>query len=282
MTLLAVAVSGLGLVSPDEPVIHADDEALLRGRAAFETIRVYDGRPFRLEQHLERLCGSAERIGLPAVDCDGLRALADEALAAAGEPDVGLRFFWTPGREGANEPVALALVSTLPPSLEAERASGLRLATVETAVSPLLAGVKSTSYAANIAARDDASRRDADDALFLGADRTLLEAPTSNVWFREGRTLLTPTLQLPILAGVTRSVLLELAPRHGYEVEEGVYPLERLLVAEEAFVCSTIREVVGVVEVDGEPIGDGRPGEAARRLLDGLRALVTAELGARV
>ena len=65
MSLLAVAVSGRGVVDPDEPVLPADDEALLRGRAAFETVRVYGGRPFRLAEHLERLAGSAELIGLP-------------------------------------------------------------------------------------------------------------------------------------------------------------------------------------------------------------------------
>ena len=63
MTLVALAVLGRGVVAPDEPVLHADDEALLRGRAAFETLRVYAGRPFRLDDHLARLAGSAERIG---------------------------------------------------------------------------------------------------------------------------------------------------------------------------------------------------------------------------
>ena len=66
VTVLALAVGGRGLVDPDEPVLHADDEAFLRGRAAFETIRVYGGRPFRLDDHLERLAGSAERLDLPA------------------------------------------------------------------------------------------------------------------------------------------------------------------------------------------------------------------------
>jgi 4-amino-4-deoxychorismate lyase len=278
VTLLAVAVSGRGLVSPDEPVVHADDEALLRGRAAFETLRVYGGHPFRLEQHLDRLCASAKRIGLHEVDRETLCELAAEALDAAGEPEAVLRFFWTPGREGADAPLALALVSTLPSGQEEERARGLRLASVESAVSPLLAGVKSTSYAANIAARDDAARRDADDALFVATDGTVLEAPTANVWFREGRTLLTPTLELPILAGVTRSVVCELAPQHDYDVEEGVYPLERLLGADEVFVCSTVREIVGVVAVDGAPIADGRPGEASRELEQTLRDAATAQV----
>ena len=81
---LAVAVSGRGLVGLDEPVLVADDEGFLRGRAAFETLRVYSGRPFRLEEHLARLARSSERIGLPAPDLPEVEQLADRALAAAG------------------------------------------------------------------------------------------------------------------------------------------------------------------------------------------------------
>jgi branched-subunit amino acid aminotransferase/4-amino-4-deoxychorismate lyase len=271
MTLVAVAVSGRGVVDPNEPVLHADDEALLRGRAAFETLRVYDGRPFRLEQHLERLARSAQRIGLAPVDAALLRGLADDALNAAAQDDVALRFFWTPGREGTGAPTGLALVSTLPRSQAEELERGLRLVSVRTAVPPLLAGVKSTSYAANIAARDEAIRHDADDAVLVTADGTVLEGPTANVWLREGTTLLTPPLELPILAGVTRSVVSELAADHGYAVEEAAFPLERLAAADEVFMSSTVREIAGCVELDGKPIGEGRPGEAARKLQQALR-----------
>ena len=100
MTVLALAVGGRGLVDPSEPVLHADDEAFLRGRAAFETIRVYDGRPFRLDDHLDRLAGSAGRLGLPAVDAVGFRGIVREALDASGEPNAVLRLYITPGREG--------------------------------------------------------------------------------------------------------------------------------------------------------------------------------------
>jgi len=72
VTLLAVAEVGLGSLDPNAPVLHADDEGVLRGRAVFETIRVYDGHPFRLDAHLGRLAASAARIGLPPVDADGL------------------------------------------------------------------------------------------------------------------------------------------------------------------------------------------------------------------
>ena len=97
MTALAVAVSGRGIVEPDAPVLRADDEALLRGRAVFETLRVYGGRPFRLDAHLERLAASAGAIGLPAVDRDELVTLTGLALDHAATPDAVLRLVWTPG-----------------------------------------------------------------------------------------------------------------------------------------------------------------------------------------
>jgi branched-subunit amino acid aminotransferase/4-amino-4-deoxychorismate lyase len=114
-------------------------------------------------------------------------------------------------RPRAGEPTGLALVSTLPSGHEELRARGLRLAVVPWAPGPLIAGTKSTSYAENMAAQDEAARRGADDALFVAHDGVVLEAPTSNVWWREERRLLTPSLELPILAGVTRAAVHELA-----------------------------------------------------------------------
>jgi branched-subunit amino acid aminotransferase/4-amino-4-deoxychorismate lyase len=272
MTLLAVAEVGRGPLDPHAPVLHADDQGVLRGRAVFETIRVYGGHPFRLDAHLDRLAASAARIGLPPVDADGLALAVDQALAAAGESEAVLRLLWTPGREGVGEPTGLALVSTLPSSHDELRARGLRLAVVPWAPGALIAGTKSTSYAENMAAQDEAARRDADDALFVAPDDVVLEGPTSNVWWREERRLLTPSLELPILAGVTRATLIELASDAGYGVEEGFFPLERLLAADEAFLSSSIREVMPVVAVDGAPIGNGRPGPAAESLQRALRS----------
>lgn len=272
MTLLAVAEVGVGALDPDRPVLHADDGGVLRGRAVFETIRVYDGHPFRLDAHLARLAASAERIGLPPVDASGLAAAVEEALAASAETDAVLRLLWTPGREGEGRPTGLALVSTLPEGHKALRARGLRLAVVPWAPGALIAGTKSTSYAENIAAQDEAARRGADDALFVAPDGIVLEAPTSNVWWREDRRLLTPSLELPILAGVTRATLLELAEDAGYGVEEGTFPLERLLAADEVLLTSSIREVMPVVAVDDRVVGGGEPGPAAESFQRALRA----------
>jgi 4-amino-4-deoxychorismate lyase len=279
VTVLALAVGGRGLVDPTEPVLHADDEAFLRGRGAFETIRVYGGRPFRLDDHLERLAGSSERLDLPAVDTDAFRALAGQAIEAAGGGDVVLRLYLTPGREGEGRPTALAMVSTIPAVLEERRATGMRMITVPLGLDPdlraeapwLLGGVKSTSYAVNMAAEAEARRRGADDAVFLAAGPIVLEGPVTNIWWRRGRQLFTPALDLGILAGVTRSTLLDEAEGLGYAVREGAYPVAELAAAEEAFTSSSVREVMPVIELDGEPIGTGAPGPAAGELQAALR-----------
>ena len=226
MTLLAVAVGGRGIVDPDEPVLHADDEALLRGRAAFETMRVYDGTPFRLDEHLRRLAGSAARIGLQEVDPRECEELARAALAEAQAQDAVLRVYWTAGREGEGRPTALALVSAIPSHLEEMRERGISVITLPLGVDPnvralapwLLGGVKSTSYAVNMAAEAEAKRRGADDALFLASEDIVLEGPVTNVWWRLEDVLYTPALELGILAGVTRGTLMTEAARLGYEV----------------------------------------------------------------
>jgi branched-subunit amino acid aminotransferase/4-amino-4-deoxychorismate lyase len=120
-----------------------------------------------------------------------------------------------------------------------------------------------------MAAQDEAARRGADDALLVAPDDTVLEGPTSNVWFREGKCLLTPSLELPLLAGVTRAAIRELAPSLGYEVEEGTFTLDRLRRADEVFLSSSVREVMPATEVDGEPLGRG---DAATQLQGALRA----------
>jgi len=271
MTPLAVAVSGRGLVDPDEPAVHVDDEAFMRGRGAFETLRVYGGRPFRLEDHLERLQGSCARLGLAPPGPGELKPLVDDALSAAGAQEAMLRIYATPGREARGEPVALAVVSELPAGLEELRSRGIRLASVEFRPARLIGEVKSTSYALNMVALDEAAVRGADDAVFLAGDGIVLEATTSNIWWRRGRTLQTPSIDLGLLAGVTRAVLVELAPTLGYELAEGAFPVSELAEAEEAFTSSSVREVMPAVALDGAPIGDGRPGPAARELQATLR-----------
>jgi len=271
MSLLALAVTGRGLVDPAEPAVRADDEALLRGRAAFETLRVYAGRPFRLEAHLDRLAASAESIDLPPVARAEVEDLASLVLPA-GVGDAVLRLVWTAG-PAAGPPSGLALLSEIPAWIEDARARGARavsLLGVRAAAPWLLPGVKSTSYAVNMAAETEARRRGAEEAIFVDGDGVVLEGTVTNVWWRSGQTLHTPSLDLGILAGVTRAALLELAPSCGYGVEEGTYLLDDVLGADEAFTSSSIREVLPIVELDSRKL---ERGTAADALQEALRTL---------
>ena len=275
---LAVGVLGRGLVDPDSAVIHADDAGLLRGLAAFETVRVYRGRAFALEEHLRRLSSSASRLGLSAPDVAGLEDLVTEAIAAAGVPDASLRITVTGGR-GGEAPVSLVLLQPIPPELDDLRAGGIAAVSLQLGTDPrarreapwLLDGVKSTSYAVNMAAFAEARRRGAQDAVFVAADGTVLEGPVTNVWWRRGAVLYTPSLDLGILAGVTRAWVMRLAGDAGYRVVEGWFGLDELAAADEAFSSSSVRELMPIVRLDGEPLGEGRPGGAAGALQAALR-----------
>jgi len=281
MSTLAVVALGRGLVDPEAPIFAVDDVGMTRGQAAFETIRVYAGRPFALAQHLDRLLDGAARLDLPPVARADLESLAHQALAAAGTPDCALRYYWTGGREGEGRSVVLATVSAIPAGFDAQRLVGITVASMSLGVDStprdqlpwLLSGVKSTSYAVNLAARAEAVRRGAEDALFLANDATVLEGPTSNVWWRQGRTLRTPGTELGVLAGVTRTQLLALGHAAGYVLEEGRFPVSDVAAADEAWMSSSLRELMPIVGLDGAPISDGRPGPAVAELQEALRRL---------
>ena len=284
MAVLAVLAAGPG-VAGGVPALDPLDLALVRGEAVFEAMRVYGGRPFRLPAHLDRLAASAAALELTLPD--GLEALATRAVAAAGGGDAVLRIIGTKGREGQGEPAAFAICTDLPASYETERRRGLKLVLLTTAADPLvraaspwlLAGVKTIDYAVNMAAQRAARARGADDAVLVGLGGELLEAPTANLWWRTGQTLHTPTLHLGILAGITRAILAELAGGLGLKVLEGVFTAEDLTAADEAFLSSSTREVMPVIEVDGVPLGGGRPGPAAADLQAALRRLAAADPG---
>jgi 4-amino-4-deoxychorismate lyase len=285
--LIAAVASGPG--GPlDVAAVPVTDLAILRGEGVFDTTRLYDGRPFRLGAHLDRLEHSAAAVGITVPRAE-VERLAKQAAEAAGGRDGALRVLVTKGPEdGPGWGIVAAIATEIPEATEEERAAGLVLAPLTQATDPLirsaspwlLPAVKSISYAVNMAARRRALELGASDAVFTGLGGELLETPTANVWWRSGSTLFTPSLDTGILAGVTRAALLELAPAAGYRVVEGVFGVDDLLAADEAFESSSIRELMPVIGLTGaepgqpaRPIGDGRPGPAMATLLDALRAL---------
>jgi 4-amino-4-deoxychorismate lyase len=282
MAVLAVLAAGPGAPAAGPPALDPLDLALVRGEAVFEAMKIYGGRPFRLDAHLARLAASARAIEL--ILPEGLEALVARAVAPAGGGDAVLRHISTKGPDGAESGgTAFAICTDVPGSFEEDRRRGLRLVLLTTAADPLLRaaspwllpGVKTIDYATNMAAQRAARARGADDAVLVGLGGELLEAPTATLWWRAGQTLHTPSLELGILAGITRAVVRDLASTLGLKVLEGVFTAEDLAAADEAFLSSSTRELMPVVEVDGAPIATGHPGPAAAALLAALRRLAT-------
>jgi branched-chain amino acid aminotransferase len=245
--------------------IPAADDGLLRGDGVFEVIRVYGGRPFALDEHLDRLARSAAALDLP-IDRAAFEGEISALLAEFGEDDAQLRLVGTRGGR------RLAFTENLPPYAAKER---VRLITVTHSPTELLIGVKSLSYAANMKAIRLADSRGADDTILVRPDGIVLEAPTSTIfWATDDGTLRTPSLEVGILASITRDKLLgEL------DVEEGEFPLDDLLGAREAFLASTVREVQAVEAVNETELPEclGGQTQAASKA---LAAVLERELAA--
>lgn len=248
------------IITASEAMIPATDDGLVRGDGIFEVVRVYDGRPFALDEHLLRLARSAQNMRLPA-DIEAVRSDAHRLLARAGigPAHAVLRIILTRGgrRVLLTEPL---------PSI----GSRVRLATVTYSPPRVLDGVKSLSYGANMLASRLARERGFDEALLVTPHGRVLEAPTASIfWVRDGKVF-TPPLSEHILASITRRLVMEHAGG-----AERLCPLEELLAADEAFLASTVREVQGVAAVEDREFQDG---PLTERLAGEVRARISEEL----
>lgn len=254
------SVDGSISATPDARIPPADD-GLLRGDGVFEVIRLYDGKPFALADHLDRLQRSARAIELP-VDRDALEREIGPLLDRFGENDGQLRIVVTRGGR------RILLTENLPPSGET-----VALASVRYSPSVILTGVKSLSYAANMQATRIAQGRGADEALLVRPDEIVLEAPTSTLfWASSDRTLRTPAIEVGVLESITRArIVREL------EVEEGSWTLEEVLGAGEAFLASTTREVQPVSSIDGTELPQC-PGPRTQEAIEAFGSVLDREL----
>jgi len=239
--------------------IPATDEGLLRGDGVFEVVRLYDGRPFALEEHLRRLERSALNLRL-ALDLEAVRTDIQRLLAHAGPgPDHALlRIVLTRGGR------RLLLTEPLP-----QHPEHLRLGSITYSPTRVLDGVKSLSYAANMLASRLARERGYDEALLVTPHGRVLEAPTSSIFWVKDGSLLTPPLSQHILASITRRVIVE-----QLGARERACTLEELLEADEAFLASTAREVHPVAAIDQRTLPAPGPVTAATatRVAEWIRA----------
>jgi branched-chain amino acid aminotransferase len=242
--------------------IPASDDGLLRGDGIFEVMRLYEGRPFALAEHLARLGNSAANLRLD-IDIEAVHADIQALLQAAGPENALLRVVATRGGH------RVLFIEPLPRHLPA-----IRLGYVTYAPPRILTGVKSLSYAGNMLATRLAQERGFDEALLVTPHGRVLEAPTSSLfWARDGE-LLTPPLDDHILDSITRRRVLEVC-----EVRERPVASDELPRAAEAFMSSTVREVHPIRAIDGRPL-PATPGPLTAAAAAAVRARIEHELGA--
>jgi branched-chain amino acid aminotransferase len=244
-----------------EATISIMDEGLIRGDGAFEMLKLYDNRPFALADHLDRLDRSAEGIFLDWDRAAFEQEIAD-LLGANRQHDGELRLILTRGGR------RIAIVE--PPHVFDH---GLSLSSVEYQPTIVLTGLKTLSYEANMTATRVAKRDGADEALLVGPDGTVMEAPTSTIFWVDSDGLLhTPELGAGILASITRHRIMQVAP---VEESDG-YKIGDVLEASEVFLASSLREVQGVASLDGLPFTC--PGPVTQRIAGLLAERIEAEL----
>lgn len=242
-------------------VVPLKDDGLYRGDGAFEVIRLYEGVPFALSDHLDRLERSAAAIELE-FDRAALEREIGGLLAELGDADGQLRLIVTRGGR------RLAMTEPVPPHAES-----VRLATVTYEPSVILNGVKSLSYAANMQATRLAQAQGADEAVLVQTDGTVLEPPTSSIfWVSPQESLRTSALDCGVLESITRDRLVK-----ALDVETGTWPVADLHAAQEAFLASTTREIQAVSAIDGAGLSLA-PGPRTREAQDTFAATLGKEL----
>ncbi|MBT9253335.1 MAG: branched-chain-amino-acid transaminase [Brockia lithotrophica] len=275
-------------VSKEEAKLSVYDHGLLYGDGVFEGIRAYEGKVFRLREHMERLYASARAILLevpyPLEDFEEivLETLRRNELATGYIRIVVTRGRGDLGLDPRSCPRASVVVVAEPLALFPRELyeKGIRLFTVAVRrprQDILPPQVKSLNYLNNVYAKVQARRAGYDEALLLNTEGYVTEGSGENIFLVKDGVLLTPPPWVGILKGITRAAVLELANERGIPAREEVLTLTDVYTADEVFLTGTAAEIVPVVEVDGRTIGTGKPGPITGELLEAFRELTRVE-----
>ena len=265
------------------------DHGLLYGDGIFEGIRFYNGRVFRLEEHLERLWNSARSICLdiPMTRQEMTKALL-ETIRQNHLRDGYVRLVVTRGvgnlglnPEQCKNPSVIIIVTTIALYHEDFYRKGLSIVTVATRRSnpaSLNPAVKSLNYLNNVMARIEANLSGADEALMLNDAGNVAECTADNVFIVKHGQIFTPPITAGALRGITRSVVFDIGAEFDIKVIEADFTRHDIFVADECFLTGTAAEIIPVVKADGRLIGNGKPGAITMRIMARFREM-TRETG---
>lgn len=255
-----------------EATVSIDDRGFQFGDAVYEVIRTYRGGPFELTAHLARLNRSASELSLrqPYTKGQWTRWI-QQGLSLAGYPDAKIYIQVTRGvapREHSFPsdclPTVVMTIREFHPLAPEVRRAGVSACTRED-IRWGRCDIKSVNLLANVLAREEARKTGVFETLLV-RDGFIMEGALSNVMAIQGGVVMTAPEGPSILAGVTRTVVLELAKKDDIVIEERFIPVDVLYRADEVFLTGTTLEVLGVVQIDGKTIGAGQPGPITKML----------------
>ena len=271
----------------DTAKVSVFDHGLLYGDGVFEGIRAYDGKIFRLREHLERLYDSAKSIALTIpMTIEEMTTMTEEALKHSGIGNAYLRHIVTRGvgdlgldPRNCPKPTVILIVDTIKLFKADVVARGLTVVTAGTPIpnrEALSPRVKSLNYLAHIMAKLEGINAGADEVIMLDAGGTVAEGSGQNLFIIKKGVLKTTPPWAGILQGVTRDAVLELAHAMAMPVQETMLNRYDIYTADEAFFTGTASELVAIRTVDNRQIGTVWPGTQTKRLQEAFAALVRA------
>ena len=277
----AVSIDGR-VGTPEEVTLKITDNGFVFGDSAYETLRTYGGRPFELDRHLARLRRSIAFLGFDvATTDDEIKARIDACLSFARNDESYLRVIVSRGVgdmsyrfERIPEPTIAMYVKPLEPTnaaLYTEGAAAVIVTIRRNPVEALNPAMKASNLLNNALATREAYAKGAFEAILLNTRGEVAEGAGSNVFLVKDGRLLTPQLSCGLLAGITRELVLELAPSVGVPHEERVLYPDDLRASDELFITSTLKDLAPVVSLDGAPVGSGTPGPITKKLLKAYR-----------
>ncbi len=275
------------LMPADQARVSVFDSGFMQGVGLFETMRLYNGRVFRLEQHIDRLRASAVRLGWSVTpDEDRLRENVELVAGAIEQSDARVRLTVTSGavRISERETPDVTIVASASPGLAYppeiyQRGVSVVLSTYRQSRFDPLAGHKTCSYFARLASLREAYSQSAFESIWLNDEELLAEGAISSLFLVRREKLLTPPLDTPVLPGITRAAVIEIAEKLGIVVEEAALSVDDLLSADEAFLTNSMIELAPIARVGRQAIGLEKPGELTLHLAESYRSRVLRECG---
>ena len=265
-----------------EAKVSVFDHGLLYGDGVFEGIRSYNGRVFKLDEHLERIYDSAKSIMLQIpVPIETMKETVLETLRRNNLTEAYIRLVVTRGvgdlgldPDKCPKPSIIIIADKIALYPQKFYEDGLEIVTVSVrrnyaeAINPR---IKSLNYLNNILAKIEGKQSGAEEVLMLNAEGYVVECSGDNIFWVKNEVLVTPPVHMGILEGVTRNSVIDLARDAGMQVEERVFTRHDLYIADECFLTGTAAEVIPVVKIDRRAIGDGQPGKVTAKLIAAFR-----------